>query len=139
MSSKLIPIDPNNIKHIEFLEEFNAGSYNTPIGIIKPQEDNNDISMELLLEEKNNITDICHLQGVKDMKQCFISCLEKDKKKRKIIPMATLYAMNTLGMEEVFIKIKPDDKNMLEYLFENNYECLGDEKGSIVFLKEKED
>jgi len=139
MSSKLIPIDPNNIKHIEFLEEFKTYNYKTPIGIIKNQDDNNDISMELLLEEKNNITDICHLQGVKDMKQCFISCLEKKKKKRNIIPMATNYAMNTLGMEEVFIKIKPDDKNMLEYLFENNYEYLGDEKGSIIFLKEKED
>ena len=90
MSSKLIPIDPNNIKHIEFLEEFNSNSYKTPIGIIKPQEDNNDISMELLLEEKNNIIDICHLQGVKDMKQCFISCLEKDNPAPKAIIKGTL-------------------------------------------------
>ena len=139
MSSKLIPIDPKNMEHIEFLEEFKRNSIATPIGTIKQQECNNDISIELLLEERNSVTDICHLQGVKDIKQCTISFIEKNKKKRKIIPLATNYAINMLGMEEVFIKINPNDKNMLEYLFENNYECLGDEKGSIIFLKEKED
>ena len=138
MSSKLIPIDPNNMKHIDFLEEFQKSNFATPIGTMK-QEKSNDISIELLLEEKNEVTDICHVQGVKDMKQCFISFVEKKKKKRKIIPMATTYALNMLGMEEVFVKINPDDKNMIDYLYDNNYECLGNEKDSIIFLKEKED
>ena len=140
MSTKLIPIDPNNIKHIELIDTFEKQGGKTPIGTIKKEiETTNDISLELILEEKNKVMDICHVQGVKDMRQCTISFVEKKKKKRKIIPMATNYAINMLGMEEVFIKINPNDKNMLEYLFENNYECLGDERGSIIFLKEKEE
>ena len=61
----------------------------------------------------------------------------KNKKQRKIIPLATSYAIDVLGMEEVFIKTNPTDKKMRDYLEQNHYEYLGDEKGSIVYLKEK--
>ena len=40
-------------------------------------------------------------------------------------------------MQEVFIKINPSDKDLLEYLEESEFECLGDDKGSIIYLKEK--
>lgn len=141
MSTKLFPIDPNNLKHIDLIDKFEKeNKISTPIGkYSKKEETSNDISIELVLEEQEKVSDICHLQGVKDMKSCTISFLKKDKKKRKIVPLATSYAIDMLGMEEVFIKINPDDKNMLEYLEENNFECLGDEKGSIIYLKERED
>ena len=57
---KLIPIDPNNIKHIELMESFEkTQETSTPIGKYKleQKEENinqNDISMELVLEEKSN-------------------------------------------------------------------------------------
>lgn len=140
-TTKLFPIDPNNLKHIDLLDKFEKeNKISTPIGVYtKKDNTSNDISIELVLEEQKKVSDICHLQGVKDMKSCTISLLKKDKKKRKIVPLATSYAIDMLGMEEVFIKINPDDKNMLEYMDENNFECLGNEKGSIIYLKERED
>ncbi len=140
-TTKLFPIDPNNLKHIDLLDKFEKeNKISTPIGVYtKKDNTSNDISIELVLEEQKKVSDICHLQGVKDMKSCTISFLKKDKKKRKIVPLATSYAIDMLGMEEVFIKINPDDKNMLEYMDENNFECLGNEKGSIIYLKERED
>ena len=139
MSERLIPINPNNFSHIELLDEFQKelGVY-TPIGTINNNiEDNNSFSMELVLENKKKVQDICHLKGLKDLKQCTISLTTKKKKERKIISLATTYAIDVLGMEEVFINANANDKNMLEYLMKNDYECIGDEKGSIIFLKEK--
>ena len=139
MKAKIIPLDPKNIKHIELKEEFEKKDYYTPIGTIKLEETPmNDFSMELLLEENKEIKDICHIQGFNDMKQCFISLVFKNKKKRKIIPLATNYAMDVLGMKEVFIKISPNDSNMIKYLQDYSYECLGEEKGNVIFLKEKD-
>ena len=139
-TAKLFPIDPNNLKHIELLDEFEKeNNISTPIGTYKKEkETSNDISMELILQESSKVQDICHLQGYRDMKRCTISFLPKKKKNRKIATLATSYAMNTLGMEEVFLKINPEDNNMLEFLDSNEFECLGDEKGSIIYLKERE-
>jgi len=139
-STRLFPIDPCNLKHIELLDEFEKeNNYGTPIGKFKnKQESSNDIYMELVLEEKSKVQDICHIEGYKDVKSCTISFLPKKKKKRKIVSMATDYALSTLGMESVFLKINPEDTNLLEYMNTNEFECLGDEKGSIIYLKEKQ-
>lgn len=143
-SPKLFPIETDNLKHIELLDEFiKSHQISTPVGIFKKEKQDknqasNDICMELVLEEKEKIEDICHISGYKDMKTCTISFATKNKKNRKIYSMATTYALETLGMEEVFIAINPEDKDMLEYFESNDYECLGDEKGSIMYLKEKE-
>ena len=139
-TTKLFPIEPDNLKHIKLLDEFEKeNNGRTPIGIY--QKDNlttNDISIELVLEERSKVQDICHLQGYKDVKSCTISFIPKKKKKRKIVSLATTYAINTLGMEEVFLKINPNDQDMLDYLESSEFECLGDEKGSIIYLKERE-
>ena len=137
---RLFPIDPSNIKHIELLDEYQRESNGcTPIGIYHNKElSSNDINIELVLEEKSKIRDICHLQGYRDIKSCTLSFVPKKKKKRKIVSLATSYAIDTLGMEEVFLKINPEDDEMIKYLESNQYECLGDEKGSIIFLKEKQ-
>ncbi|MBP5678573.1 MAG: hypothetical protein J6X28_01935 [Bacilli bacterium] len=99
--------------------------------------DNNDILLELVLEEQSKTQDICELKGYRDLKSCTLSFSDKTKK-RKIADMATDYALTTLGMEEVFLRINPEDKDLLEYLDSHEFECLGDEKGSIIYLKEKE-
>ena len=96
-----------------------------------------DFSIDLLLEEKKKIQDICHLQGYKDIKSCTISFIPNKKKKRKILKLATEYALTNLGMETVYLKISPEDYNVIRYLEDNKFECLGDEKGSIIYLKEK--
>lgn len=139
MSTKLFPIEPDNLKHIKLLDEFEKEQKGrTPIGYYQKSESSNDINIELVLEEKSKVSDICHLQGYKDIKSCTISFAPKKKKKRKIVSMATSYAIETLGMEEVFIRINPEDNDMSKYLDENEYECLGVEKGSIIYLKEKQ-
>ena len=139
MSTKLFPIEPDNLKHIKLLDEFEKEQKGrTPIGYYQKSESSNDINMELVLEEKSKVSDICHLQGYKDTKSCTISFAPKKKKKRKIVSMATSYAIDTLGMEEVFIRINPEDADMSKYLDENEFECLGTEKGSIIYLKEKQ-
>lgn len=140
MSERLFPIDPNNLKHIELLDAYEKeNGIFTPIGSINKKniEESNDFNLELVLEKNSKVQDICHIRGLKDLKQCTISLAKKKKKERKIITLATTYAIDVLGMEEVFINAYSDDKNMLEYLVKNEYECLGDEKGNIVFLKEK--
>ena len=142
---KLFPIDPTNLQQIELMESYErANDIGTPIGTFSRQQQEeqnsqNDISLELVLEEKSKVEDICHIQGVKDMKSCTITFIKKEKKNRKIYKLATNYALNTLGMEEVFIKIDPEDDKMLQYFESNDFECLGDEKGSIIYLKEREE
>lgn len=101
------------------------------------EETSNDISLELVLQEKEKVKDTCLIQGYKDIKSCTITFVPKKKKNRKIAILAADYAFNTLGMEEVFLSINPDDTSMLDYLDANEFECLGDEKGSIIYLKEK--
>ncbi len=139
-TTKLFPIDPSNLKHIKLLDEFEKeNNSRTPIGIYQKEDlSSNDISMELVLEEKKKVQDICHLQGFKDTKTCTLSFAPKNRKNRKIVSLATTYAMDNLGMEVVFLKINPQDNKMLEYLETSEFECLGDEKGSIIYLKEKQ-
>lgn len=139
-TEKLFPIDPENLKQIELLDEFEKeNNICTPIGTYKREDlTNNDICMELILQEKSKVKDVCHLQGYKDIKSCTLSFVPKNKKNRKIASLATTYAMDTLGMEEVFLRINPEDTNMMEFLNSNEFECLGDEKGSIIYLKEKQ-
>lgn len=139
-STKLFPIDPKNLGHIKLMDKFEKeNNISTPIGTYKKEELlNNDINMELVLEEKDKVQDICHIQGYRDIKSCTISFVAKTKKKRKIVSLAAAYAMETLGMEEVFLKINPEDDNLLKYLENNKYECLGNEKGSIIYLIEKQ-
>ncbi len=139
-TTKLFPIDPSNIKHIELLDEFEKeNNGRTPIGVYKKDDaTSNDINMSLVLEVKERVEDICHIQGYKDIKSCTISFAPKKKKKRKIVSLATNYAIDTLGMEEVFIRINPNDIDMIKYLGTNEFECLGEEKGSIIYLKEKQ-
>ena len=137
---KLFPLNPKSLSHIKLLEEYRQdNNISTPIGIYQKEESFVDFSLDLLLEEKKKIKDICHIQGYKDIKSCTISVASNKKKKRKILSLATDYALNTLGMETVYLRINPDDNNVIKYLEDNKFECLGDEKGSIIYLKEKTD
>ena len=59
------------------------------------------------------------------------------KKKRPIINLAADYALNILGMEEVFVSIKSTERPLIDSL-EQSFENLGEEDGYVTYLKEKE-
>ena len=42
-------------------------------------------------------------------------------------------------MEEIFVKVSPEDKTMIDILKQNSFENLGENEGEIVFLKEREE
>ena len=133
MSSSLFQLDFTNEDHIRMVKEYEKGNN---IKIIEEQPNNNEIYMYLFTIKDNKIKELCLLQGQKDIKTCTIT-YNKDCK--KIILSATNYALDILEMEEVFIKTKEDDKNIIKYLSDNGYECLGEEQGNIIYLKEREE
>ncbi len=104
---------------------------------VDSNEDGNDFQLKLALQDRKKVKDICHIQGYRDIKSCTITFDSQEKRNRKIASLAANYALDTLGMEEVFLQINPDDQSMLDILDTDEFECLGDEKGSIIYLKEK--
>ena len=97
---------------------------------------------EILFTEKNNkITDCCYIHGEKDIKQCKITPINisNKSKKRNLPELATDYALDKLGMIEVFINVDYSDNNMIMYLESKGYENLGEVGKDILLLKEKEE
>ena len=100
----------------------------------------NDIEMSLILEESGTIKDLCFIQGEKDIKTCklFFTPIVPKTKTRKLLNLATDFALNTLGMESVFVLTNKEDKVMHTSLENRGYESLGVEGDSIIYLKEQE-
>ena len=100
----------------------------------------NDIEMSLILEESGTIKDLCFIQGEKDIKTCklFFTTIVPKTKTRKLLNLATDFALNTLGMESVFVLTNKEDKVMHTSLENRGYESLGVEGDSIIYLKEQE-
>ena len=100
----------------------------------------NDIEMSLILEESGTIKDLCFIQGEKDIKTCklFFTPIVPKTKTRKLLNLATDFALNTLGMESVFVLTNKEDKSMHTSLENRGYESLGVEGDSIIYLKEQE-
>ena len=65
-----------------------------------------------------NIIDYCHIHGEKDIKTCTITFypLKNKNMKRKLPSLVADFAINTLGLEEVFIDVDENDKSMIKYL-----------------------
>ena len=59
------------------------------------------------------------------------------KRKRKLIKQATDYALNILGMEEVFVNISTTDEKLMTSMELEGYEPITDETGNLFFLKDK--
>ena len=101
---------------------------------------NNEVDIVLLEIENDKVTDCCNIQAARDIKTCSIFFAPiKQRKSRSIINMSTDYALNVLGMEEVFVSIDSTDKYMMSNLETRNFENLGEENGYITYLKEKQD
>ena len=152
---KLYILNPYNQNHINLLmdyEQENKVSTKSLETILRIRETlteeeykelkrtANEIEMSLFTEESGKIKDLCFIQGENDMRTCklFFSPTPDKVRTRKLLNLATDFALNTVGMESVFVITQADDKIMHANLENCGYESLGLEKGSIIYLKERE-
>ncbi len=136
-------VDKNNHDHLKMINDYEIKKRMPPVisNYIQSSEktSDNEINLYLFTNQQNSIKDVCHLYGVKDIKICsieypIIKGIEESEK--KIVIWATEYAISVLGMEEVFVKVSPDNSQLKVFLQNNNYENLGIEDRKIIFLKE---
>ena len=152
---ELLQLNPFNNSHIEMLQEFEKeNKINTKTteflnkltkNISKEEYEqiknsSNEIEESLFIKESEKVKDSCYIRGVKDIKSCNISFapIKTKFQNRRLLSLAVDYAINILGMVDVFISTKLDDKSMIAHLEERGFENLGEENGQIIFLKEKE-
>ena len=153
-SDRLFLLDPYNDDHLNkiiiFEKENNMtdkpSDYikkvrNTISSIDYNDPNKNDFEEIIFIEKAGKITDCCYIRGEKDIKKCSVIPLSiNNKNKRRYLPeLAATYALDTLGMEEVFINVDFDDNNLINYLELKGFENLGEVNGNILLLKEKEE
>lgn len=147
----LNPYNDNHLKKLIIFEEENKMIDKPSLYFKKIREtiseqdyfdsNKNEFDETVFTEKNNKITDCCYIKGEKDLKQCSIIPfnINNKNKRRSLIEDATNYAINTLGMERVYIKANFDDNNLINYLELKGYENLGEVDSSIILLKEKEE
>lgn len=148
--------DPYNDEHIRLIAAFEEANEITTVTSTllrnirqtrteekykEEVKDSNEIHQSLFLQDEEAITDSCHIQAEKDMKSCriFFAPISTGRN-RKLIPLATDYAFDVLGMEDVFVTISSGttDHELMENLELNGFENLGENEGNIMYLKEKQ-
>lgn len=141
-TEKLFKLDYNNEHHLKLLHEFEEreGSFNK-IHQKKNRTSQNIITEGLFLEENDIIKDACFIEGEKDIRTCniFFYPLKEKYKNRRLISLATDYALNILNMQVVVIRPEETDKELISILQNKGFECLGKDNNTIIFLKEKEE
>lgn len=148
--------DPYNDEHIRLISEFeeqngittvtstllrNIRQTRTEEKYKAEVKESNEIHQSLFLQNENSITDTCHIQAEKDMKSCrifFAPIISQTA--RKLVTLATDYAFDVLGMEDVFVTVTAGDtdRQLSEHLEQSGFENLGEDEGTITYLKEKE-
>jgi hypothetical protein len=148
--------DPYNDEHIKMIADFEEANGITTVTSTllrnirqtrteekykEEVKESNEIHESLFLQDEEAITDTCHVQAEKDMKSCriFFAPISTGRN-RKLIPLATDYAFDVLGMEDVFVTISSGttDHELMENLELNGFENLGENEGNIMYLKEKQ-
>ena len=111
------------------------------LNTIQNKTSQNIITEGLFLEENDIIKDACFIEGEKDIKTCniFFYPLKENYKNRRLISLATDYALNILNMQVVVIRPEETDKELISILQNKGFECLGKDNNTIIFLKEKEE
>ena len=146
--------DPYNDEHIKMIADFEEANGITTVTSTllrnirqtrteekykEEVKESNEIHESLFLQDEETITDTCHVQAEKDMKSCRIFFAPINIKYRRLIPLATEYAFNILGMEDIFVTVDGGtDHQLIENLELNGFESLGENEGSIMYLKEKQ-
>lgn len=146
--------DPYNDEHIKMIADFEEANEITTVTSTllrnirqtrteekykEEVKESNEIHQSLFLQDEDKITDTCHVQAEKDMKSCRIFFAPISIKCRRLVALATEYAFNILGMEDIFVTVDGGtDHQLIENLELNGFENLGENEGSIMYLKEKQ-
>ena len=155
-TERLFLADPYNNVHIDLLKDFekrngieqstantlgNIPSLYSKEEFSKQKKSSNDVFETLFIEKDSKIKDSCNIQGEKDRKTCTITyaAIRAKLRNRKLVNIATNYALNALGMQTVITMINPDDNSIARMLEQQGYESLGEESGKIIYISEKED
>lgn len=137
----LFILDLNNKEHLKLFKDYeHKNKLHNSLDYLKDNDLNNIIIKQILfLKDNEGIKDSCFINAEKDKKMCTIEFPNSNKvfRNRTLINYAENYSFNTLGMEEVFIQTKNDNKNLIHNLESKEYENLGDTDGIITFMKEK--
>ena len=155
-TERFFSADPYNDEHIRLFSDFEAnnGISNETTSFLKnirqnqteesyknQIRENNEVHQILFLQSDNKIIDSCHIQGEKDMKSCriFFAPIITIGRNRPLVTLSTDYAINVMGMEDVFVTVTTDgsDRLLRENLEEKGFEDLGEDNGTITYLKEK--
>ena len=146
--------DPYNDEHIRLITDFeetngittvtstllkNIRQTRTEEKYKEEVKQSNEIHQSLFLQNEENITDTCHVQAEKDMKSCRIFFAPINMRSRRLVPLATDYAFEVLGMKDIFVTVDGStDHELIENLELNGFENLGENDGNIMYLKEKQ-
>ena len=99
--------------------------------------DPNELNIYMYTKANNQVRDVFFIQGLKDIKICNIIWLNPNTTGKRVLITIADYAIDVLGMEEVFIRVDKHNKSLVKYLENNEFESLGEEEKDIIFLKEK--
>lgn len=127
--------DSNDSNIIDFLNKAKALSRED---YLKMKKESNEIDEVLYTIEDSRIKDYCHIYGEKDRKMCTITFPISGIKRKNAVSKFVNCAQHDLGIKEVFIKVDSNDKNLIKNLDDLGYESLGEDNGSIIYLKEEE-
>lgn len=149
--------DPYNDEHIRLISDFeetnaittvtstllrNIRQTRTEEKYKEEAKESNEIHQSLFLQDDDSITDTCHVQAEKDMKSCriFFAPLTNSGRNRRLVTLATDYAFDVLGMEDIFVTVTAGgtERLLIEDLEGKGFENLGEENGCITYLKERE-
>lgn len=148
--------DPYNDEHIRLITDFeethgittvtstllrNIRQTRTEEKYKEEVKGSNEIHQSLFLQLDDTITDTCHVQAEKDMKSCRIFFAPiTTPNNRKLVTLATDYAFDVLGMEDIFVTVTSgqEDRQLSANLEQKGFENLGEDEGTVTYLKEKE-
>ncbi len=96
------------------------------------------INESLYLLKDFDIIDSCNITANSDIRSCILT-FPKIKKEgpRRMIGIATDYALDSMDMEESFVFAEKEDKSMIHTLNRLGYEYLGEEEKMETFVKDK--
>ena len=103
------------------------------------QRKSNEIEHELVIEHENKTKEVCYISGLKDIKQATLTFSDLKNISKKIVSEGADYALNTLGMETIFINTEKDNQKLTKLLNDLNFINIGEVDGKTTYLKEKED
>ncbi len=142
MTDNLFLVDINNKEHIKLIKEYEKKNNLSNIISYLTSDNSNSIIINEILCSKNKegIKDICFIRAEKDKRTFFIDFIDKNKdiRNKPLIRYAEAYAFENLGMEEIFIQTKKDNKRLINNIEEENFDKLWEEHDIITFIKTKE-